>query len=246
MEYNEQDIETAYAIFYALMKKGELHGDQQKRSQHYDNYVNNNHIQLLLAMFARSSDSIIRQWDNGIYLIPNDTNNFLGFSSGRLRTKILGANASEDDYLLVQFAMMVLIKEFYADPGSRSDTQLSREFILLSEYAKIVGEELKSCISELEDDNSTTGNYKSLWEKYDSLQATEEITKGKMTTKEGFLYKLLTFLKKQRLITIATETNIMIFPTPKLTMQVHTYLLDTRNKENILKTLLGENESEPN
>lgn len=84
-EYN--DIKLSQEIFYYLLKYHELKEDKESRL--YRAYFENENIQILTKSQGEAAECRIERYGNTIYLIPNESNNYLGFSKAQLKKNAL-------------------------------------------------------------------------------------------------------------------------------------------------------------
>ena len=170
-----------------------------------------------------------------IYLIPQEENNFLGFSKAQLKSALCKSNGTDKDYYLAQFVILTLLVEFYDGQGSSSK---SRDYIRMGELQNRISDHLKEGLQNAggEDGEREGLAFANMQEAYEALRSDEKGSRAK-TTKEGFLHNILKFLEKQGLIEYVEEDE-MIQTTKKLDNFMDWNLLN-QNNFNRIKRVLG-------
>ena len=179
------------------------------------------------------ADCNVERYGNVIYLIPKEENNFLGFSKAQLKSVLCKSNATDKDYYLSQFVILTLLVEFYDGQGSSSK---SREYIRVGELQNSISERLKEGAgNSLEEEEKAGIAFSNMLEAYEALKSDEKGSRAR-TTKEGFLYYILTFLQKQGLVEYV-EQDEMIKTTKKLDSFMDWNLLNQNNYKRVLRVL---------
>lgn len=211
MAYEIEDIRLSQEIFYYLLEHHELREDNELRL--YKAYTQEETIQNLVKSQGEISDCHIERYGNVIYLIPKENNSFLGFSKAQMKAALCRSNATDKDYYLSQFVILTLLVEFFDGQGSSAK---SREYMRVGELQNCISKRLKEgAKSRGEEEEEKQGiAFSNMLEAYEALRSEEKGSRAK-TTKEGFLYHLLTFLQKQGLIDYVEEDE-MIKTTKKL------------------------------
>ena len=234
MAYEIEDIRLSQEIFYYLLEHHELREDNELRL--YKAYTQEETIQNLVKSQGEISDCHIERYGNVIYLIPKENNSFLGFSKAQMKAALCRSNATDKDYYLSQFVILTLLVEFFDGQGSSAK---SREYMRVGELqnciSKRLKEEAKSRGGEEEEKQGIA--FSNMLEAYEALRSEEKGSRAK-TTKEGFLYHLLTFLQKQGLIDYVEEDE-MIKTTKKLDSFMDWNLLNQNHFQRV-KKVLGE------
>ena len=196
MAYEIEDIRLSQEIFYYLLEHHELREDNELRL--YKAYTQEETIQNLVKSQGEISDCHIERYGNVIYLIPKENNSFLGFSKAQMKAALCRSNATDKDYYLSQFVILTLLVEFFDGQGSSAK---SREYMRVGELQNCISKRLKEgAKSRGEEEEEKQGiAFSNMLEAYEALRSEEKGSRAK-TTKEGFLYHLLTFLQKQGLI----------------------------------------------
>lgn len=234
MAYEAAEIRTSQEIFYYLLEHHELREDNELRL--YKAYTQEETIQNLVKSQGEISDCHIERYGNVIYLIPKENNSFLGFSKAQMKAALCRSNATDKDYYLSQFVILTLLVEFFDGQGSSAK---SREYMRVGELQNCISKRLKEgAKSRGEEEEEKQGiAFSNMLEAYEALRSEEKGSRAK-TTKEGFLYHLLTFLQKQGLIDYVEEDE-MIKTTKKLDSFMDWNLLNQNHFQRV-KKVLGE------
>lgn len=234
MAYEIEDIRLSQEIFYYLLEHHELREDNELRL--YKAYTQEETIQNLVKSQGEISDCHIERYGNVIYLIPKENNSFLGFSKAQMKAALCRSNATDKDYYLSQFVILTLLVEFFDGQGSSAK---SREYMRVGELQNCISKRLKEgAKSRGEEEEEKQGiAFSNMLEAYEALRSEEKGSRAK-TTKEGFLYHLLTFVQKQGLIDYVEEDE-MIKTTKKLDSFMDWNLLNQNHFQRV-KKVLGE------
>ena len=234
MAYEIEDIRLSQEIFYYLLEHHELREDNELRL--YKAYTQEETIQNLVKSQGEISDCHIERYGNVIYLIPKENNSFLGFSKAQMKAALCRSNATDKDYYLSQFVILTLLVEFFDGQGSSAKF---REYMRVGELQNCISKRLKEgAKSRGEEEEEKQGiAFSNMLEAYEALRSEEKGSRAK-TTKEGFLYHLLTFLQKQGLIDYVEEDE-MIKTTKKLDSFMDWNLLNQNHFQRV-KKVLGE------
>jgi hypothetical protein len=234
MAYEIEDIRLSQEIFYYLLEHHELREDNELRL--YKAYTQEETIQNLVKSQGEISDCHIERYGNVIYLIPKENNSFLGFSKAQMKAALCRSNATDKDYYLSQFVILTLLVEFFDGQGSSAK---SREYMRVGELQNCISKRLKEgAKSRGEEEEEKQGiAFSNMLEAYEALRSEEKGSRAR-TTKEGFLYHLLTFLQKQGLIDYVEEDE-MIKTTKKLDSFMDWNLLNKNHFQRV-KKVLGE------
>lgn len=234
MAYEIEDIRLSQEIFYYLLEHHELREDNELRL--YKAYTQEETIQNLVKSQGEISDCHIERYGNVIYLIPKENNSFLGFSKAQMKAALCRSNATDKDYYLSQFVILTLLVEFFDGQGSSAK---SREYMRVGELQNCISKRLKEgAKSRGEEEEEKQGiAFSNMLEAYEALRSEEKGSRAR-TTKEGFLYHLLTFLQKQGLIDYVEEDE-MIKMTKKLDSFMDWNLLNQNHFQRV-KKVLGE------
>lgn len=229
--YTAEQISKASKIFYYLMQHGELAGDKEREL--YKTYSENEEIMNLVKLQGIECGCTIQKYSGVIYLIPNEENDFLGYSKADLKRELCRSNANDKDYYLSQFVILTLLAEIYGSSGKSSK---SRTFIKFGEVLNIVTDRLLKAaknenIDEVEKRSGIA--FTNIYERWEALKSSDKASTSK-TTKEGFVIAILNFLESQGLINFIKEDD-MIIPTPKLDNFMDWNILNKNNYERILE-----------
>lgn len=238
MAYELEDITQSQNIFYYLIQHREL--KEEDDIGLYKSYTENQNIMDLVKRQGHIANSIIERYGSVIYLIPNEDNDYLGYSKQALKSTLCKSGATDKDYYLSQFVILTLLVEFYDGQGSSSK---ARDYFRVGDLLNSVSERLKEGVSradiELEDRDGLA--FTNMLESFEALRSEEKGSRAR-TTKEGFIYNILIFLQKQNLIDYIEEDE-MIKTTKKLDQFMDYNLLNKKNYSRILK-VLGVSEDE--
>ena len=231
MAYEFEAIRSSQEIFYYLLEHHELCEEEEPLL--YKAYAEQEEVQNLVKSQGEIADCDVERYGNVIYLIPKEENNFLGFSKAQLKSVLCKSNATDKDYYLSQFVILTLLVEFYDGQGSSSK---SREYIRVGELQNSISERLKEGAgNSLEEEEKAGIAFSNMLEAYEALKSDEKGSRAK-TTKEGFLYYILTFLQKQGLVEYV-EQDEMIKTTKKLDSFMDWNLLNQNNYKRVLRVL---------
>ena len=237
--YNIEDIKLANNIFYYLLKNKEI--NEEDSPEYFRNYCEREEIINLVKKQGEAFNVKIEKYGTTIYLIPNEDNNFLGFSKNELKKELCKSNATDKDYYLSQFVILTLLVEFYSSQGRDSK---SRDSLRGGEFLNIISDRLKEAVEreDLEKIQEDSGiAYENIYEKWEGLRSSDQKNKQK-TTKEGFISNILKFLENQGLINYIEHDDI-ILTTSKLDNFMNFNILNKNNYERVL-TALGGSEHE--
>ncbi|MCI7739791.1 MAG: DUF6063 family protein [Lachnospiraceae bacterium] len=231
MAYEFEAIRSSQEIFYYLLEHHELCEEEEPLL--YKAYAEQEEVQNLVKSQGEIADCNVERYGNVIYLIPKEENNFLGFSKAQLKSVLCKSNATDKDYYLSQFVILTLLVEFYDGQGSSSK---SREYIRVGELQNSISERLKEGAgNSLEEEEKAGIAFSNMLEAYEALKSDEKGSRAR-TTKEGFLYYILTFLQKQGLVEYV-EQDEMIKTTKKLDSFMDWNLLNQNNYKRVLRVL---------
>lgn len=228
MNYSIDEINKSNEIFYYLLKKGEL---KDSEVDLYKAYSENENISELVKKLGEASESAVKKYGGVVYLIPNEDNDFLGYSKGELKKLLCKSDANDKDYYLSQFIILTFLVTFY---NSKSLSSKSRNFIKVGEFLNIITEKLNEGVERSNDETSGIA-YTNILERFESLKSSEKKTFSK-TTKEGFVNTILKFLDDQGLIDYIQSDEI-IKTTKKLDNFMDWNLLNRNNYNRVLKAL---------
>ena len=237
MTYESEEIEFSQKIFYYLLKNKELKEDGDREL--YRAYTEREQVMALVKQQAGMAECEVERYGNTVYLIPNEENDYLGFSKAQLKAALCKSGATDKDYYLSQFVVLTLLVEFYDGQGSSSKI---RDFMKMGDLMNSVADRLQEGIQMSEEEEREKGiAFRNMYEAYQALKSTDSTSRAK-TTKEGFLYTILTFLEKQGLINYI-EADEMIKTTKKLDHFMDWNLLNQNNFHRVLR-VLGVEENE--
>lgn len=238
MGYELEEVTLSQSIFYYLIEHRELREEDDVAL--YRAYTENESIMDLVKRQGIIAKSLIERYGNIIYLIPDEDNNYLGFSKHNLKSILCKSTATDKDYYLSQFVILTLLVEFYDGQGSSSK---ARDYLRVGDLLISVSDRLKEGVEnmdeELEDIDGLA--FSNMLEAFEALRSEEKGSRAK-TTKEGFIYNILKFLQSQNLIDFIEEDE-MIKTTKKLDQFMDYNLLNKKNYKRVLRVLgVAENE----
>lgn len=238
MSYELEEITLSQSIFYYLIEHRELR--EEDDTLLYRAYTENENIMDLVKRQGIVAKSLIERYGNIIYLIPDEDNNYLGFSKQNLKSILCKSTATDKDYYLSQFVILTLLVEFYDGQGSSSK---ARDYLRVGDLLNTVSDGLKEGAENSDDESEDIDGlaFSNMLEAFEALRSEEKGSKAK-TTKEGFIYNILKFLQNQNLIDFIEEDE-MIKTTKKLDQLMDYNLLNKKNYRRVLKVLgVAENE----
>ncbi|WP_297632321.1 DUF6063 family protein [uncultured Clostridium sp.] len=233
MAYLLEEIKLSNKIFYYLLKNNRLEKNEEEL---YKAYSENENIMELVKGLGEDSECYIKKYGGIVYLIPNEENDFLGYSKGELKKVLCKSGANDKDYYLSQFTILTFLVTMY---GAQGNTANSREYIKLGDFINIITDNLNEGVKRSNEKNGIA--FENILERFEALKSSDKKTTSK-TTKEGFINTILKFLEKQGLINYIEEDE-MILPTKKLNNFMDWNLLNKNNYARVLKAL-GEVEDE--
>ena len=232
MAYELEAVKTSQEIFYYLLEHHELR--EEEEALLYKAYTEQEEIQNLVKSQGEIAKSRIERYDNVIYLIPEEENNFLRSSKAQLKAALCKSGGTDRDYYLSQFVVLTLLVEFFDGQGSSSKT---REYIRVGELQNCISERLKEGAQSMDEEEEEKSGiaFSDMLEAFEALRSDEKGSRAK-TTKEGFLHHILIFLQKQGLIEYV-EQDEMVKTTKKLDNFMDWNLLNQNNYQRVLRVL---------
>lgn len=229
MAYEFDEVKISQEIFYYLLEHHEL--KEEEVPQLYKAYTESESVQNLVKSQGEIADCSVERYGDVIYLIPDTKNRFLGYSKAQLKKELCRSNATDRDYYLVQFSILILLLEFYDGQGSTSKT---RDYIRVGELQNSISEHLKEGAEKLDESEQELYGvaYDQMIQAYESLRSDERGSRQK-TTKEGFLHHILRFLQTQGLVEYI-EQDEMVKTTRKLDHFMDWNLLNKANYQRVL------------
>src|SRR5690554_6537255 len=104
MGYELEEVALSQSIFYYLIEHREL--KEEDNTTLYRAYTENENIMDLVKKQGIIAKSSIERYGNIIYLIPDEDNNYLGFSKQNLKSILCKSTATDKDYYLSQFVLL--------------------------------------------------------------------------------------------------------------------------------------------
>ena len=96
MAYQIETIKQSQKIFYYLLEHHELR--EENEPELHKAYLEQDEVQTLVKSQAEAAESSIETYGGVIYLIPEQENNFLGYSKGQLKRELCRSNPTDKDY----------------------------------------------------------------------------------------------------------------------------------------------------
>lgn len=235
MAYELETIKLSQKIYHYLICNGSL--PEYKAPELFRAYVEQEEVMNLVKSQGEIAECSIERFGSTIYLMPEVSNNYLGYTKTELKKELCKSNGTDKDYYLSQFVVLTLLAEFFDGQGSRSK---SRDFIKMGEFQNVVSDRLQSGLQREKEQEQVevaeTGlDYKSMCEAFEALKSADISNRSK-TTKEGFLNNIMDFLENQGLIIYIKEDD-MIKTTQKLDNIMEMKLLNKNNYRKMMEAL---------
>lgn len=244
MAFEFENIRISQQIFYYLLCRSQL--SESDEPELFRSYVENEEVANLVKSQGEVADCVIERYGACIYIMPEMTNNNLGFSRAELKKEMLRSGGTNKDYYLSQFIILTLLAEFYDGQGSRCKT---RDFMKMGELQNIVADRLMQGVraEEKAEEQGMSEFYEngldfhSMSESFNALKSADSAKSRSMTTKEGVIISVLSFMERQNLIIYIREDE-MIKTTPRLDNIMEMKLLNKSEYERVMKALGVANE----
>ena len=202
----------------------------------YRAIIENDDARMLLKHQAEAAKVTIAQYGRTIYFIPEEDNNFLGFTKQELKANLCKSGAVERDYYLAMFTIIVLLVEFYDGQAGSAKT---RDYIKIGDLQNSIGSYLRAGAAQYNEDEQSEKEllFSDMLEAYSALKSDEKLNRRK-TTKEGFLSNIMIFLQEQGLVQYI-EHDEMIRTTEKLDAFMDFNILSQSNYRRVLAVISG-------
>ena len=218
-------LKTALQIFRRLLDKGQL--DRESDSDLFLEF-RNGEVRSILAQMEEELDFTIAEASSTLYLVPDSSNNLLGFVSKDLREWVASDARLLDSYLLCYISMFIL----YLFYGGRNRNPKQREFIRVSKLLEELDLRLGRALAN---DENTAGleehyglNFIKIAELWESKVDYEEKARK---TKTGTILNACRLLERQNLLRLL-DNDREIRCTRKLDdLMLNYYLSDSRVDE---------------
>ena len=138
MAYEREEVRLSQEIFYYLLEHHELREEEAREL--YRAYTESEPVQEMVKAQGWIAASRVKRYGDAVYLIPEPDNDFLGYTRAHLKKELCRSNATDKDYYLAQFAILVLLLEFYDGQGASSKT---RDYIRVGELQNSISERLR-------------------------------------------------------------------------------------------------------
>ncbi|MCK9224514.1 MAG: DUF6063 family protein [Candidatus Muirbacterium halophilum] len=213
------ELKTALNIFRILLKKGELSKDNDLEL--FIEFKNPD-IRTILYDFEEVFEFDIVELSHIAYIIPNSSNDLLGWTSKNMR-EWLGSDARLVDVFLNSYISMFILHIFY---GGKNRNPKQRDFIRIHEIVEKLDERFIRILSNSEDyekmEEKYSINFIKIAQEWDSKQGYDENSRK---TKTYTVIKAARFMQKEDLI-IILDDNREIRSTSKLDDIMINYYLD--------------------
>ena len=204
----------------------------------YKGFVENELVRGLTKSQAEIAKVIIAQYNRTIYIIPQEDNNFLGYTKQELLTAgLIVANKNGGFYDKFRNRLIIVfLMEFYDGQGQSSKI---REYIKIGELQNKIEEYLQSGARQYDEEQQNANGlmFSRMLEAYSALRSSEKLNRQK-TTKEGFLYNIFKFLEEQGLVQYI-EREETVWPTEKLDVFMDFNILNQENFRRVLSVMSG-------
>ena len=235
MAYELEEIRQSQQILYYLLEHHALAEEEEMAL--YRAYTESENIQVLVKSQGEEAQATIERYGSVIYLIPNQDNDFLGYSKKQLKSVLCRSNATDRDYYLSQFVIITLLVAFYDGQGSSSK---ARTYIRVGELLNLITDRLKEGAERAKKQEDSPGSVEGLafddmLQAFEALRSDDRGSRAR-TTKEGFLYAILNFLEKQELVRFV-EVDEMVYTTDKLDRFMDWNLLNKNHYDRVLRVL---------
>lgn len=218
-------------VFYRLLQKRQL----PLQDPDIMKIINDEELQQELEAMAEAFECRIGYYGDSVYLIPDGSNHFLGYSKSELKKRLLKSNQPVSYYYLYMFIVLTLMQEFY---GTSYGGGKSRSYIKMDSLATKVRENLAYGA-----DNSKAPAqvpYSRMLLVYDSLKP--EFGKNEKNSIRQLFETILSFLEEQNLI-VRVDEDESIRTTPRLDDLADNILRGSEGKRLMEQILGGEEDA---
>ncbi len=230
MAYEMESIRLSQLVFNHLLRHGSL--SEEEDADLFKAYVEHEDIMNLVKSQGEIAECMVERYGSVIYMMPEVSNNFLGYSKAELKRELCRSGATDKEYYLSQFIILTLFAEFYDGQGGRCK---ARDFIKMGELQNRISERLRIGAGQEEESERMGLDYRSMSEAFESLRS-EDKNSRKKTTKEGMMNGVMDFLEKQGLVIYIHEDE-MLKTTKKLDDIMELKILNKNNYRQLLKAL---------
>jgi hypothetical protein len=239
--YLMEDIRKAMRLYNYVLEHGELTAaDDRELFQHFSEAS----VREILEAFEEETRVKIRKYDDTIYFMPDVDNEFLGYKRSELKREIFTrADMKNIDLFLAMYIMLQLTAEFYSGKGNMVKI---RDLIQLGELDEKITERLELFLESEErgadegaDVDVATGLVISDIARHWFTLVNED-NAAVIRTRRWYISQVMSFLKKEELISIQDET--VIIPTSKFNRLAANYFLNFERLEDINRILKVRNE----
>ena len=220
------DIKTALKIYRKLVEKGQL--DRETEGDLFLEF-RNVEVRAILAEFEEELDFKTIEVAGTLYLLPNNGNGVLGFTTKDIRESVATDARLVDAYLLSYISMFIL----YLFYGGRNRNPKQREFLRISKLIEELDRRFGMALADGEQvkvlEENYALNFTRIAELWESKQDFEE--RGRKT-KTGTILNTCRLLERENLLRLVDEDR-ELRPTRKLDDLMLNYYLDDSRVEEI-------------
>ncbi|HZK83853.1 MAG TPA: DUF6063 family protein [Desulfosporosinus sp.] len=226
------DIKTALKIYRKLVEKGQL--DRETEGDLFLEF-RNVEVRSILAEFEDELDFKTIEVAGTLYLLPNMTNDVMGFTTKDIRESVATDARLVDAYLLSYISMFILFL-FY---GGRNRNPKQREFLRISKLIEELDRRFGMALADQEQvkvlEETYALNFTRIAELWESKQDYEE--RGRKT-KTGTILNTCRLLERENLLRLVEEDR-ELRPTRKLDDLMLNYYLDDSRVDEIKQFFEG-------
>lgn len=226
------DLKRALKIFRVFLEKGELSKDND-----LDLFIEfkNPDVRTLLNDFEEIFEFRFVELSHIAYIVPDSTNDLLGWTSKNMR-EYIGSDARLVDVFLNSYISMFILHIFY---GGKNRNPKQWDYIRVDRIVEKIDERVAKILSQNDENDISEEKYSinflKIAQEWDSKQGFDENSRK---TKTFSVLKAARFMQKEGLV-IILDDNREIRPTLKLDdLMINYYLDQERLKE--IKEIFGE------
>lgn len=212
--------------FYRLLKNRQL----SLRDPDVTEIINDQEMQTELEALAEAFECRIGYYGEAVYLIPDGSNHFLGYSKSELKRRLLKSSQPVSYYYLYMFIVLTLLQEFY---GTSYGGGKSRSYIKMDSLATKVRENLAYGADS--ENTPSQVPYNRMLLVYDSLKP--DFARNEKNSIRQLFETILSFLEEQDLI-VRIDEDESIRTTQRLDDLADNILRGSEGK-NLMEQILG-------
>ncbi|MCM3737886.1 DUF6063 family protein [Bacillus cytotoxicus] len=237
MYWEKTDVEEAFELFLALLKKGKIEKNERDL---YQLYAREQVQEILSELIEPKADMKILEVEDVLYIVTNMENELFSYSNQELRDKM--KLKSNRELYLAYFAMLTVISKFY---NSEDQTLSTRVYVTIEEIESTVSyhmEQFEKSIQEFGDGEDLSDLYdldiEGIVGVWNGLRVYDEKAKRiELTEKNriGFLLKVFRFMQEEELFIVREQKEIEL--TQKLKRIISGYYFNNFRKEQLMNLL---------